>query len=234
MSFLRERSQYVRIRNRNSCCHASNAGTPQGTLPGPNDFKLLINDLSFDIDYARYVDDATIVSFSEDSNDRPLQSAADHLIDWCSLNGMTINTEKTKEMLIYFGKKFNKEPFSPTEINEEFIECVDSFKLLGVIFSSDLAWGQHVSYMLNKISKQYYLIFELSQIGIPHHEIISICCAIIRSVLEYVCAVWHSGLTTAQSLNIERVQKRCLHIIFPDLSYSDALLISGLERLTVR
>jgi hypothetical protein len=234
MSFLHERSQYVRIRNRNSCCRALHAGTPQGTLSGPNDFKLLINDLSFDIDYAKYVDDTTIVSFSEDPNDRSLQSAADHLIDWCSLNGMTINTKKTKEMLIYFGKKFNKESFSPLEINEEFIERVDSFKLLGVIFSSDLSWGQHVSYMLNKISKRYYLIFELSRIGIPHHEIILIYCAIIRSVLEYACAVWHSGLTTAQSLDIERVQKRCLRIIFPDLSYSDALLISGLERLTAR
>jgi hypothetical protein len=111
MSFLHERSQYVRIRNRNSCCRALHAGTPQGTLSGPNDFKLLINDLSFDIDYAKYVDDTTIVSFSEDPNDRSLQSVADHLIDWCGLNGMAINTKKTKEMLIYFGKKFNKESF---------------------------------------------------------------------------------------------------------------------------
>jgi hypothetical protein len=149
MSFLHERSQYVRIRNRNSCCRALHAGTPQGTLSGPNDFKLLINDLSFDIDYAKYVDDTTIVSFSEDPNDRSLQSAADHLIDWCSLNGMTINTKKTKEMLIYFGKKFNKESFSPLEINEEFIERVNSFKLLGVIFSSDLSWGQHPSHPLH-------------------------------------------------------------------------------------
>jgi hypothetical protein len=109
---------------------------------------------------------------------------------------MTINTKKTKEMLIYFGKKFNKESFSPLKINKESIERVNSFKLLGVIFSSDLSWEQHVSYMLNKMSKRYYLNFELSRIGIHHHEIILIDCAIIRSVLEYACAVWHSGLTT--------------------------------------
>jgi hypothetical protein len=52
VSFLHERSQYVSIRNRNSCCRVLHAGTPHGTLSGPNDFKLLINDLSFDIDYA--------------------------------------------------------------------------------------------------------------------------------------------------------------------------------------
>jgi hypothetical protein len=121
-----------------------------------------------------------------------------------------------------FGKKFNKESFSPSEINEEFIERVNSFKLIGVIFSSDLSWAQYVSYMLNKISKRYYLIFELPPIGIPHHEIVLIYSANIRSVLEYACAVWHSGLITARSLDIERVQKRFLRIIFPDLSYSDA------------
>jgi hypothetical protein len=80
-----------------------------------------------------------LFSFSDDPNDRSLQSAADNLIDWCSLNGMTINNKKTKEMLIYFGKKFNKESFSPLDINEAFIEHVDSFKLLCVIFSSDLS-----------------------------------------------------------------------------------------------
>ncbi len=111
---------------------------------------------------------------------------------------------------------------------------VETFKLLGVIFSSDLSWGPHVSYLLSKISKRYYLIFQLARLGVAQHDIVSIYCAIIRSILEYACAVWHSGLTITQSTDIERVQKRCLRIIYPDLSYRDALFISGLERLCVR
>ena len=234
MSFLHERLQFVSIENRNSICRVLRAGTPQGTRSGPNDFKLLINDLSFDIDYAKYVDDTTVISVSDDPNDHSLQSAASRLMEWCSLNGMRINAKKTTEMLIHFGKKLKKETVSPLEINGEQIQRVQSFKLLGVILSSDLSWGQHVSYMLNKISKRYYLIFELARIRIPSHEIILIYCAIIRSVLEYACAVWHSGLTATQSHDIERVQMRCLRIIFPELSYADALLISGLDRLSVR
>ena len=57
---------------------------------------------------------------------------------------------------------------------------------------------------------------------------------IIRSVLEYACAVWHSGLTAEQSNDLERVQKRCMRIIYPQLSYSEALFVSGLERLDLR
>jgi len=33
---------------------------------------------------------------------------------------------------------------------------------------------------------------------------------------------------------LESVQRRCLKIIYPELSYADALFVSGLERLDVR
>ena len=52
--------------------------------------------------------------------------------------------------------------------------------------------------------------------------------------MEYACPVWHSGLTTSQSADIERVQRRCLKIIFPTLSYREALQISDLEKLCTR
>ena len=131
-------------------------------------------------------------------------------------------------------KKIDKEAVASVTLDNDRIERVETFKLLGVIFSSDLSWGPHVSYLLGKVSKRYYLIFQLARLGVAQHDITLIYCAIIRSILEYACAVWHSGLTTTQSNDIERVQKRCLRIIYPDLSYRDALFISGLDRLCVR
>lgn len=62
---------------------------------------------------------------------------------------------------------------------------------------------------------------------------ILIYCQVICSVLEYACAIWHNDLTITLYNDVERVQRRCLHIIYPDLSYSDALSVSGLERLSV-
>jgi hypothetical protein len=46
--------------------------------------------------------------------------------------------------------------------------------------------------------------------------------------------VWHPGLTKAQSDDLERVQRRCLKIIWPNLSYADALSVSGVEKLSIR
>jgi len=65
-------------------------------------------------------------------------------------------------------------------------------------------------------------------------DIVYIYCSVIRSVLEYACPVWHPVLTSKLSKDIERVQKRCLRIIFPQLSYSEALDKSGLNRLDTR
>jgi hypothetical protein len=137
-------------------------------------------------------------------------------------------------MLINFSKSLDRTKVSPLTINGSLIERVSSFKLLGVIFSSDLSWSQHVSYILNKVAKRYFIIFQLARIGINPSDIISIYSAIIRSVLKYACPVWHCGLIANQSDDLERVQKRVLRIIYPNLSYHDALFVSGLERLSVR
>ena len=59
-------------------------------------------------------------------------------------------------------------------------------------------------------------------------------CSVILSVLEYGDILWHGGLTLSQSQDIERIQKRALRIITPDLSYEDALASSKLLPLNQR
>ena len=57
-------------------------------------------------------------------------------------NGMMINTNKTKELIINFYKKVNAEDIPPLCINVSNIERVNTFKLLGVFVSSDLSRDQ--------------------------------------------------------------------------------------------
>jgi hypothetical protein len=44
----------------------------------------------------------------------------------------------------------------------------------------------------------------------------------IRPVLEYACQVWHFNIPGNLSDDTERVQRRALRIILPELSYNDA------------
>ena len=110
--------QFVKIDNSSvSNTTVVGAGTPQGTVSGPNDFKLVIYDLTFNTCYAKYVDDTTVLSVSKDVNDVILQTTADRLVHWAHSNGMMINTNKTKELKICFNKKVNAEDIPPSRIN---------------------------------------------------------------------------------------------------------------------
>jgi len=235
LSFLEDRKQFVSISNSHSTIRTSNAGAPQGTRAGPNVFKMLINSLRFSLNYAKYVDDITISSISKDPDNNELQTAVDsNLVTFTLENGMYTNDHKTKEMLVYFGTNINKDQVPRICINGRQIERVDTFKLLGVVISADLSWSAHVTYILNKTAKRVYCIRLLVRAGIRDDDIVTVYCSVIRSVLEYACPVWHPGLNVKQTKDIERVQKRCLRLIYPSLSYSEALSCSGLEKLSER
>jgi hypothetical protein len=235
LDFLYNRSQFVKLGSLVSDTVMVNAGTAQGTVSGPNNFKMLINDLKFSTGYMKYVDDTTVYTFSGDVGDMSLQVAADDLVKWSRTNGLVINESKTKEMVIYFGRKFNRENDIPhTVINNKVIDRVNSFKLLGVYISSDLSWDFHVDYMIKKVVKRMFCIRTLVHSGVGHEDIVHVYCSVIRSVLEYACPVWHPGLTKKLSKEIESIQKRCLKLVFPMLSYSQALNEAKLDRLDVR
>lgn len=234
LSFLDQRSQFVCLNSSCSRTVHTYAGTPQGTLSGPANFKLLINDLIFNNEYIKYVDDATAVNVSPDPLDDSLQSDADRLCVWSQENGMFINIPKTKEMMIYFGNKYSLSSVNRLLVDGEQVERVWSYKLLGVIINDKLTWENHVLYIIGKANKRIYCISQLTRAGVDLKNILLVYTSVIRSVLEYCCQVWHPGLTRRQSDDIERVQKRCLKIVLPDLSYADALSLCRLERLDAR
>ena len=234
LSFLGNRVQFVKSGENVSGKLSVFAGAPQGTRAGPNCFKLLIRDLLFRLPFIKYVDDVTVVSVSHNIDDDSLQLAMCDLELWCVNNGMCLNTKKTKEMCFSFGKSIIVDNCKPLTAGAAVIERVKEFKILGVIFSCDLTWNKHVQYIVAKASKRLFAICHLVRCGFAKDDIVAVYCALIRPVLEYASPVWHCGLTGSLIDDVEHVQMRCLHIIYPELSYSDALFVAGLSRLNDR
>jgi len=141
---------------------------------------------------------------------------------------------KLKKCSYILQQKIDRNSVPSISANGKIIERVSNFKLLGVVICSDLSWHAHVTYKLQKVNKRIFCIYNLARAGICESDITQVYISIIRSVLEYACPVWHPGLSKAWANKIGRVQKRCLRIIYPERTYTEALLISGLDTLQLR
>jgi hypothetical protein len=65
-------------------------------------------------------------------------------------------------------------------------------------------------------------------------ELIQFFKSCIRSLIEYACPVYHDGLPTYLSRDLETIQRRAMRIIYPTESYEDALLLTDLTSLFLR
>ena len=207
LAFLKDRTQFVKVGDFTSGSLVTNAGAPQGTRAGSNDFRLLINDLTCDAFYIKYVDDVSMVTVADDPTDSRMQTAVQQLFEWSKLNSLKLNGKKTKEMVLHFGRRFHTNIIPNIVAAGEKIERVNEFKLLGVIIRSDLSWNSHVKYIVSKASKRIFVLCTLIRSGVSTVDILAVYCSIVRSVLEYASSVWHCELSKEQSLEIEKVQK---------------------------
>ena len=116
------------------------------------------------------------------------------------------------------------------------LEVVEEFKLLGVIFQSNLRWQANTDFMCKKAYARLWMIRRLKGLGASHAEMLDVFNKQIRCVLEMAVAVWQPGLTQAQSKQLERVQKCAFYVMMGDTytNYEAAVNHLGSEKLSVR
>ena len=122
---------------------------------------------------------------------------------------------------------FLKDPieFPHLKIDDQQLELIRSHKVLGLVIQNNLRWNNHIESFVTKASKRLHILRVLRRGGVEINDLITIYPALMRSLLEYRCVVWHHALPCYLSQELERIQKRALKIIVPALSYSEALQV---------
>ena len=149
-------------------------------------------------------------------------------------NKMKVNYKKTKVMLFNNCKKWDFMPKMEMEGHQ--LELAEEMKVLGVVLRSDMKWSSNTKYIVDKAYSRLWMIRRLKNFGVGHEDMKDVYLKQVRSVLELAVPAWHPGLTLADSLDIERVQKAAMHIILGTKynSYSSALKTLELDSLADR
>ncbi len=228
-SYLKKRSQSVRINNVYSPFQDIVSGVPQGSVLGPILFNFYINDLFFFIKQAtmyNYADDNTLAYFSRSLPDlvKVLEKEAGNALIWLEQNEMIANPDKFHALFV------KKDQTNTLGINLDFqghtIKSEENVKLLGVTLDYKLNFDPHISNLCKKAAAQLNVLKRLrSFIGFAEREVL--VQSFVYSNFNYCPLVWY--FSSSKSLQkIERIQERALSFLYNDhkSTYSNLLLKS--------
>ena len=85
--------------------------------------------------------------------------------------------------------------------------------------------------LVRKVSTRLYFLRQLKKSHFATRELVLFYITCIRSILKDGSPVFHRALPSYLSEDLERLQKRAMKIIYPELSYAKALELSWLLTL---
>ena len=151
ISYLKDRTQSVKINDTESKPHPLLYGIPQGSILGPIIYTLYTTPLGniikdHNLNYHMYADDTQLYLSIEPANVHDLVYSLECCLNdvktWMVDNKLKLNDEKT-EVLLCNPKKYNVD-LDTIKIGNDTVELTDSVKNLGVYFDNDLSMNAHL------------------------------------------------------------------------------------------
>ena len=96
----------------------------------------------------KFADDTTVVGRISNNDETEYRKEIENLVNWCNDNNLSLNVNKTKEIVVNFRKC--KGERAPVHINGDEGEMVESFKFLGAQITNNLSWYLHADAILKK------------------------------------------------------------------------------------
>ena len=213
------------------------SGVPQGSVLGPLLFVLYINDLPDRVknQVKLYADDSKIMAVIKDWEDATnLQNDLSSICEWSKDWMMQLNVSKCKVM--HFGRSNPNFDYYLKD-SENVTKCLEKTKQekdLGVTFTPDLSWKEHI---LEITARANRILGSLKEafVNRDSHLWKNLYISLVRPHLEYAVQVWSPTKEMDIGL-IEKVQARATKIphSMRNLSYQMRLKRWGINRLEDR
>lgn len=220
-SYLRGRSQCVRLEDSFSDWCSLTEGVPQGSVLSPLLFSIFINFVTRVISssFHLYADDLQLYRHFTVADAGTAIAAMNHdlacISAWAQSFGLQLNPTKSQAMII--GSRFVRNAavvasLMPLYLDGVLIEYTETAKDLGVIIDSNLSWRAQVNEVSRKVHFSFHSLKCLQSL-LPFKTKISLAQTLIQPIIDYADACYLDA--TEELLNkLERLQNLCIRFVF--------------------
>ncbi len=218
LDFLTGRSQVVRMGNNTSSPLILNTGAPQGCVLSPLLYSLYTHDCTATHSsnvIVKFADDTTVIGLITDNDETAYREEVSTLIKWCQENHLSLNIDKTKELVVDFRRQSREH--TPISIDKTPVEQVNSFKFLGVHITEDLTWSAHTDAVLKKAHQRLFFLRRLRKFGMSPSILRSFYTCTVESILTGCITAWFGNSTAGNRKALQRVVRTARHIVGGEL-----------------
>ena len=226
-SFLRFRTQKVKIGDAYSSEVILEYGVPQGSVLGPNLFNIYIRSfyqqvLSAGFDIEGYADDHQLRRpfsplFQVSSLGDKIQKCFQIIDKWMNTFFLRLNADKTKIMVIGPISMQQKIVINGTFINGKCIRFVSNAKNLGIIIDNELAFESQIQKLASSCLN---IIRKISRIKnfLKIEHLKTLVSALILSKLDY-CNALYLGVHSHLLIKLQSVQNSAARLVYKINNY---------------
>ncbi len=215
-NYLTDRPQYVRLKDITSDTVVSSTGAPQGTVLAPLLFTLYTSDFCYSSELChiqKFADDTAIMGCIRREDE--YRSLVNDFVAWSARNHLQLNTSKTKELVIDFGKSRPRP--RPVSIRDDEVEIVGSYKYLGVWLDKELDWACNTDYLYKRGQSKLYFLRRLRSFNVCRKLLWMFYQTVVASVLFYAVVCWGGSTSKRNSNRLDKLIRRAGSVIGMEL-----------------
>lgn len=183
-----DRPQTVKLGPHFSSTRTLSTGSPQGCVLSPILYSLYTHDcrpVHHQNNIIKFADDTTVVGLISKGDEAAYRNEILRLSEWCSANNLTLNTTKTKEIILDF-RRHSADP-APLYINGD---CVERAIIIKAI--------------IKKAQQRLHFLRVLKKNNLKEKLLETFYCSAVESLLTYCISVWYFSCTEAERKGIQR------------------------------
>ena len=213
-SYLKNRCQRININSVTSSYSKLRCGVPQGSILGPLLFIIYTNDIFLEIADSEkiymYADDTLLVNKGKDENVavQNSQICLNKIIDWCKLNKLTLNENKTKHLCISNRKNLLN---LKVDAGGTYLGNVDNYDYLSFCIDRKLNMNSHIDKIMKKVGFKLHTM-SLMRRFLPLKTSLLLYKVMIIPHFDYVDFVIDSS-TKRNTDRLERLHRRAVRKI---------------------